>query len=52
VIVYLKEINKLNKHFNDIDDDKALGVLGELKKDMERFKEIMFLIEYLTCEAI
>lgn len=52
VIVYLKEINKLNKHFNDIDDDKALSVLQELKKDVEKFKENMFLIEYLTCEAI
>jgi dynein heavy chain len=35
-----------------LDDERPLAVVRELKQDVERFREKMWLVELLTTEAI
>ncbi|CAD8161959.1 unnamed protein product [Paramecium pentaurelia] len=49
---YQKETLILLKYFQDQSNDKALRLLNDLKKDLDKFKEVMWLIEFLNCEAI
>ncbi|CAD8087288.1 unnamed protein product [Paramecium sonneborni] len=49
---YQKETLLLIKFFQDQSNDKALRLLSDLKKDLDKFKEVMWLIEFLNCEAI
>ena len=49
---YIKEIYRLTKYFQDLDDERPLTVVKELKQDVERFREKMWLVELLTTEAI
>ncbi|CAD8081115.1 unnamed protein product [Paramecium sonneborni] len=49
---YQKETMILIKFFQDNQNNQAMRLLKDLKKDLDKFKEIMWLIEYLNCEAI
>ena len=49
---YMREVSKLVKIFNDAEDDIASNVCKELKSDVEKFREKMWLIELLTTEAM
>lgn len=43
---------QLVKQLDDISNDYAQNIVAEFKKDIEGFKEKMWLIELLTTEAI
>ena len=49
---YIKEIYRLTKYFQELDDERPLTVVRELKQDVEKFREKMWLVELLTTEAI
>ena len=50
--VYMRDILRLQKVFEEIDDAKALRVLKELRQDVEKMREKLWIIELLTTEAI
>ena len=49
---YMREVNKLLKIFNDSEDEIATSICKELKQDVEKFREKMWIIELLTTEAM
>ena len=49
---YVREINKLIKIFSDDEDELATSIAKEMKADVDRFREKMWLIELLTIEAM
>lgn len=49
---FLKETIELTKEFDNLNNDDASKVLTELKEDIEKFREKLWLIELLTTEAL
>lgn len=50
--VYMRDILRLSKVFEDCDDQNAMKVLRELRNDVEKMREKLWVIELLTTEAI
>ena len=50
--VYMRDILRLSKIFEEFDDTNALKVLRELRTDVEKMREKLWIIELLTTEAI
>lgn len=49
---FLKQVIQLNKLMSDLDDPIAENVIVELKKDIETFREKLWVIDLLTTEAM
>ena len=50
--VYMRDILRLSKIFEEFDDKNAIKVLKELRTDVEKMREKLWIIELLTTEAI
>ena len=49
---YFRETTKLYKIFGDSNDEIAANVAKEMRTDVEKFREYLWLIELLTTEAM
>lgn len=49
---FYKETTRLLKYFGDLEDQNACDVAQELKGNIEKFRENLWLIELLTTEAM
>lgn len=49
---YVKEVLRLQKFFQDAADERASKVIKDLRSDLDKFREKMWLVELLTTEAM
>lgn len=49
---FLKETMELTKEFDNIGNDDASAILTEMRDDIEKFREKLWLIELLATEAL
>ena len=50
--IYMRDLLSLAKIFEELEDVKAIKVLKELRMDVEKIREKLWVIELLTTEAI
>lgn len=49
---FLKETMELGKEFDSLNNDLASNIISEMKEDIEKFREKLWLIELLTTDAL
>ena len=49
---FLKESIELMKEFDNLNNDNASNIITAMKEDIEKFREILWLVELLTTDAL